>query len=69
MQFLSQGMKALDEGSPSGLTQNYRSALCQGCSWAGEVLRRVGEEIVKPIGVVQGPSIELDIKENFNEDK
>lgn len=62
-------MKGLDEASPSSLTQNYKGTLCQSCSRSGEDLRRVGEETVKPIGVVQGPSIELDIKENFNEDK
>lgn len=27
------------------------------------------EEAVKPTGVVQGPDIEIDIKESFDEDK
>lgn len=65
----AKGWKHWMRDLPAVSPKNYRSALCQGCFWAGEVLRRVGEEIVKPIGVVQGPSIELDIKENFNEDK
>lgn len=35
----------------------------------GEALGRAGEEVAKPIGVVHGPDIELDIKKRFAEDK
>lgn len=68
-------MEAPDEASASSfsisLTQNCKTALHQVGSWAqaGEAHGRAGEEVAKPVGVFQGPDIQLDIKKKFCEDK